>query len=380
MEFRNLVRAEVTKEIMNAIRFYMKGDIESAYLLFFHTESSVISHKFANSESNFLDEMPDWLKAWRAAILEKDFSKLPTLPSLPSEFASQCQDLSITEDTPEKALSQIIDLYNDDKLGLAVKLLHESREKFQSAFIESPEITELENDYNEILSVFGFLEETEGWTKECSGQINVKYKNVKGTPTYSLLTEAEIDVPICNFITLVYETDLYHNWVPFCKRGYTVGKVSRSRKILVQEFDVTFVPKRHTCVYGYGANLLSSHGSIVIFSKSCDQEPTFKGISLPQISSTRANVNIMAFVVRPLSLSRIHVTMLSNYDPNMYYLPYKVLNFFSRKMAKGLFQKILKLAKNFEGSEYQKRISAEENREFYQHLQTSQEEYLRNLA
>ena len=146
-------------------------------------------------------------------------------------------------------------------------------------------IQELESDYREIISVFEFKKETEGWYTECTGNINVKYKNVAGIPIYSMLTETVIDVPICNFITLVYEVDLYPNGVPFLKKSHTVARISRSRKILVQEFNVTFVPKRHTCVYGYGANMLASHGAVVIFSKSCDQTEEFKGITLPKINS-----------------------------------------------------------------------------------------------
>jgi hypothetical protein len=225
------------------------------------------------------------------------------------------------------------------------------------------------------------MNDKQGWSVEDTGKISVKYKNVPGTPTYTLLSEAVIDVPIFNFITLMYEADLYHTWIPFCKKSSTIAKLSRTRKIVSQEFHVPLIATRQTCLHGFGANLLATQGIIAIISKSCDQASHFKGIKLPESTKgKRAIVNLMGCIVRPLSLEKIQATIITNFDPNISIVPYKFLNYFSRKMAKGMFKKIMKKARNFEGSEYQKRMKMPENREFYEFLEKTQNEYLGSLA
>ena len=187
-------------------------------------------------------------------------------------------------------------------------------------------------------------------------------------------------MPIFNFITLLYEADLYHTWVPFCKKSNTFAKISRSRKIITQEYHVPLIATRQACIYGYGANLLLSHGVIVIVSRSCDQDTHFKGVKLPDPGKIpRAVVNMMGCIVRPLSYEKIHATMICNFDPVIKLVPYRILNYFSRKLAKGIFKKVVKKAKNFEGSEYQKRMQMPENKEFYDFLGKSQKEYLESF-
>ena len=134
--------------------------------------------------------------------------------------------------------------------------------------------------------------------------------------------------------------------------------------------------KRQAVIYGYGANLLESDGIIMIISKSCDQDMYFKGIKLPEPDKIhRARVYMMGCIVKPLSYEKIQVTMICNFDPVIKMIPYKILNYFSRKFAKGIFKKISEKAKNFEGSEYQKQVDKPENREFYDFLKKSQKEY-----
>lgn len=274
-------------------------------------------------------------------------------------------------------LEEVFALYKDDRFGEAITLLESLKAELHPDHFNHPIIEELESDYREIKAIFEGINDTTGWNVEDSGKISVKYKNVPGTPTYTLLTEAEIDVPAFNFITLMYETDLYHTWIPFCKKSTTVAKLSRTRKILWQEYSVPLIATRQTCMHGFGANLLSTHGVIIICSKSCDQDTHFKGVKLPNHStSSRAVVNMLGCIIKPLSYNRIKATLLTNFDPAIRLVPYKILNYFSRKMAKGIFQKAVKKAKDFEGSEYQKRMKMEENREFYEFLEKSHREYL----
>jgi hypothetical protein len=356
----------------------MQGNTEKSLELFTQSETVLNSLKATSDDSTTSPSIPEWFILWKAAILSGHSNRISTLPDPPGEFLSCVkivENLSI-----DSVMSQIISLYNDDKLGEAVELLSEIRKKHQKLFYDHPSILELENDYREILDVLRMVKDQDGWHSECSGEVSVKYKSVEGTKTYSLLTEATLDVPMKNYITMVFEIDLYSNWVPFCKKSYIIEKIARSRRILGLEFNVRFVPSRHTCLYGFGANLLSSEGCVVICAKSCDQKPFFKGINLPKFDSPRAEVTALACILTPINNTRVNIKLLTNFDPNMYYVPYKILNFFSRKLAKGIFKKVAKLAVNFKGSEYEKRITCEENREFYEYIERSEKEYLTRIG
>ena len=368
---------EVFDHLSLSIRLFTQGEAEQAFNIFSQIEPPFQNY-FRAKDSSDIDPYPDWLGNWISAIISQDLSQLSALPPLPSELFSSIQ--IIDSSSIESTLNQIISLYNDDKLGEAVDLLKSIRLEHHKLFNDHPNILELEHDYQEIQDVLRMVNDQEGWHRECTGEIGVKYKSIEGTKTYSLLTEATLDVPMSNYITMVFEIDLYSNWVPFCTKSYVIENISRSRRVLGLEFNVRFVPNRHTCLYGYGANLLSSQGCVVICAKSCDEKDFFKGIHLPKFDSPKAQVSALACILTPIDKNKVHIKMLTNFDPNMYYVPYKILNFFSRKLAKGIFKKVAKLAKNFKGSVYEQRIKAPENRDFYQFIENSEKEYLARIG
>ena len=42
------------------------------------------------------------------------------------------------------------------------------------------------------------------------------------TATVSIKVVAELDIPIFNLCSLIYEIELFKNWVPFCDKSSTV--------------------------------------------------------------------------------------------------------------------------------------------------------------
>jgi hypothetical protein len=393
------------KELAVCINLFWIGNEEQAFQGVIKADKDLDNALGKHVSKKMVSNLEGWLKKWKAIILSFNNCERQPSPSA-QEFVEpiNIKEIEFVDESPintslysdidkevpnvykppenliEDQIHQIHCLYDDDKIMEAFRLLDNLKNKYNRDFQEIPMVKDLESDYKDIKDVFLSVQDKEGWATESTGKITVSYKNVPGTPTYSLLTEGEIDVPLFNFITLLYESDLYNTWVPFCKKSNTIAKLSRSRKIVLQEYNLPFVATRQTCLYGYGANLLISDGIVVIVSRSCDQGSTFKDVKLPDPNGVkRSVVNIMGCIVRPITYEKIHVTMISNFDPLIKIVPYKILNYFSRKLAKGIFKKIIKKAKNFEGSEYQKRINLPENKDFYSHLEKSQKEYLESL-
>ena len=390
------------KKLALSINAFWESLEEEATEMIIKAELDLDSTVGKHISKKIYSDLEPYLKKWRELILNYNTSSVISMPEPCQELVHEIDPHEDTPDntsltslisevpeespaprvpTAQEELGEVFELYRDDKIREAINLLEELKLKHRCNFTEDPLVREIESDFEDIKEVFRCCQDKEGWITEATGKIMVSYKNIPGTPTYSLLTEAEIDVPMFNFITLMYEIDLYHTWVPFCKTSTAVANLSRTRKLLYQEYNVPLIATRQACLYGYGANLLHTDGVVVIVSKSCDQNTHFKNVKLPEIGrGKRAVVHMMGCIVRPISYEKIHATIITNFDPMIKLVPYKIMNYFSRKLAKGMFKKIIKKAKNFEGSEYQKRMNMPENREFYEFLEKSQKEYLDSIA
>lgn len=388
----NAHQKKYLKKLAIAIDQYWEGDEKSAIITIKQAEKDLEDSIGKQSAENFQNSLESWLKKWRETLV----GLIPQVNRHNSAAIDCFQELRPPDDSfqtsesdiifpdellPEDELSIVFTLYKEDKIVEAVELLNSLREKYQSTFEENPIVTEIECDYADIRQVYRNVREKIGWNNVSTGDISVFYKNIPGTESYSLMTEGVIETPLFHFLSIIYETDLHHTWLPFCTKSFTIANLSRTRKIIFQEFNMPFLAVRHACLYGYGANMLQTDGAVVIISKSCDREETFKGVKLPEnLKSKRAIVHIMGTIIRPLSLNKIHVTIITNFDPVVKSISYKILNYFSKKLAKGIFKKMAKLAQNFEGSIYEERMSNPENKEFYDYIHQSHLEYLNTIG
>jgi hypothetical protein len=134
---------EVIEQLSQSIRLFSQGESLEALTLFSQIEPPLQSH-FNTNPSLTSNQYPDWLKSWSSAISSQDLSQLASLPAPPSYLLSNPH--IIDPSSIESALTQIISLYNDDKLGEAVDLLQSIRVKHHKLFNDHPNILELEHD------------------------------------------------------------------------------------------------------------------------------------------------------------------------------------------------------------------------------------------
>ena len=296
-------------------------------------------------------------------------------------FQSSESDILLPDELlPEEEVQIVVGLYKEDKLLEAMDLLMSLQEKYHKSFDDNEKIRELMSDYKDVNEIFDNVENKDNWVEALTGKVRVMYKKLENSKSYSFLTEGVIKAPLFNFISIVYETDLYSTWLPYCTRSSTIASLSKTRKIIFQEYDLPLLSVRHACLYAYGANLLQSKGAIVIVSKSCDEDKSFKGFELPQeLNSKRAVVSIMGYIVKPVNAEEIKVTFLCNFDPVLKSFTYKILNYFAKKFSKAIFKKLAKLAQGFEGSRFEELSKAPENREFFDYLSQSLEDYLNTI-
>jgi len=267
------------------------------------------------------------------------------------------------QDFPAK-LNQIYELYQLDKISEAMDQLN----KLQVDLESYPILVQLTQDYHRIQTVYNMFNDTEDWVVENStGPVRILYKKVPDTPTYSILCESTLPIPLFNFLSLIYETDSYPTWMPFCVDSEVLQSISRSRKVVRISSSVGPY-KREVCMEGYGANLLLKEGAVMIVCKSLEDS---KADQLYHTKKTRAEVTMFGCLIRPIGKDSISVKVISNFDPKIKFLPYKLLNFFMRKLAKTIFNKITEKAANLDPGKFQNPL----NRDFYNHINESLKEF-----
>ena len=101
--------------------------------------------------------------------------------------------------------------------------------------------------------------------------IKLMYKegSDSGKKLITMFINAMIPCPIYNLLVLLYELDLYHNFVPFCSESKELEKLGRTFKLGYLKFNIgPFFLKREAIITGFGWDRLFHKGYIAIDVKS----------------------------------------------------------------------------------------------------------------
>ena len=105
---------------------------------------------------------------------------------------------------------------------------------------------------------------------------------IPGTQLLTLKLEGVIDVPLLNLLTLIYEIELWDQWVPFLNKPFEVNffpcinlklkKIDRAATVVHTDFKFPFpLAQRTANLYGIGVNRLKENGTILIIAQSIDE-------------------------------------------------------------------------------------------------------------
>jgi len=94
----------------------------------------------------------------------------------------------------------------------------------------------------------------------------------------------------------------------------------------------------------------------------------------------RLNMKYLGFEITPISYDRLKVRVVANVDPRMTFIPSWLLNWVVRKLAMGLFEKIITVARNLKGSEFEKHVNDPLKADFYKWLQSKLNEYFKGAS
>jgi hypothetical protein len=362
-----------------ATQFFNQGQMTHSRLLLSRTEAALSS----NREKVFLS--PEEQRA-RAQILGHVPVRSLLVPPLVTEMSfllsakqsmlqrpcALISDTSPAEDSeePEAALLLALQLYAEERVLAAFQRFDSLPETLRGSEVLRPVL----QDYEEVQSILARFQEDAPWHTEIRGSVTVHTLMRPDEPTVTIKSEGELDVSVFQLLSLLYETDLYPTWVPFCRRARTIAELSRARKLIYEFFSLPLVADREMVLYCYGVNALLEQGTLIVVAQSV-LEDQFRGVEVPppQAGLVRAQVKFLGGLIRPLTRSRTHFQLITNFDPILRRVPYGVINWGSRKLATKLFKSIAHQATKFAGSEHERRVMA--NPPFYQLVRSSLEEF-----
>ena len=201
------------------------------------------------------------------------------------------------------------------------------------------------------------------------------YRKEEGERFVTLrFTVDRIKIPFFNLISLLYETELYHHWFPFCKQSFDHMKISKTCKVCYQELIFPFPLKnRETIVCGKGVNRMNHNGTVLVMSKSYrlvnDDRITSK---VGEFTSERRPeglvenvIHFYGFEISPVSPNELSLRVCMLVDPQIPLIPDAMINYASKKFGDDMINKLLVFSQDFKGTEFEEKLKSSENAEFY---------------
>lgn len=214
------------------------------------------------------------------------------------------------------------------------------------------------------------VNDKEGYTKVKGSSLNFATRITGKTVT--LRFEKEFEVNIINLVSIIYEVNYYNKWYPFCHVSETVNQPGKAKKCVYMVVEIPIIKDRDFLVYGFGINRLRENGTILILCRGIEANSGIFEREFKQKQNekyVRGEIIIFGFEIKVVTTEKIVVRGLCNVNPKISFIPQSIINYVSEKFAEDMFQKFIKIAQNYEGSEYQNKNPSKIDQEFYNFIQ-----------
>ena len=149
-------------------------------------------------------------------------------------------------------------------------------------------------------------------------------------------------------------------YVPFCYDCKELKVLSRNERIGTSKIYIPLLTDRETYFYAVGYDRQQTTGGIFLYSKTINEDYAAQEkyqFKVPQ-ESEYVRLEYKFFIVEylPISKERAKIRLASKIDMKMNYLPLFLLNKSARIFAFDYFKNILKIAKHYQDSPWQKKV------------------------
>jgi len=288
------------------------------------------------------------------------------LPSKLEHLIAQCKE-AYSEHLLDNAYrtmllceKTIFETKEDEKKVIEGKLQNE-KELFET----------IRSEYNLMQTILRQMGDHQGWqTNNASSVAKSYYKYLSNSEYLSLKLEMDVDLPIQTMIILVSETNLWNQWMPFIKTSTELKKIKRNSVAYYLEFMLPYpLHNRQAHLYGMGVNRLHENGTVFVFSKSIEDDIEFFAKHELRKIENQGTVNLNfkfgAFEITPIGQNKCKLRGIANINSKMNWLPPPMLNYMFRRTVQFGMDRLVKKAKHFKGSVWDKEIEREERKDYY---------------
>ena len=179
--------------------------------------------------------------------------------------------------------------------------------------------------------------------------------------------EKELDCPLKSFLSLIYETSKYPKWFPFNKQSILLAQPGKAKKLIYLDNNIPVISNRDFLIYGFGVNKFESEKVINCVVSSIDKIGFFKDLVDMQkrTKNVRGEINIFGWEVKIINSERLYIRGVMDIDPKLDFIPTFIVNVIGKEFAKNIFAIMIKIVKNYEGSEYQNKNPSSLDKQFY---------------
>ena len=311
---------------------------------------------------------------------------LPTISSLP-EYVQQriCAIEALADEEqviqPMELLEVLRDELSKPNRGTVISDLSE-HDRFVALdyLVISDMMHRLRWKYPRVKTVSSLLESipkkdeakhTDGWIHEDCNGIDL-WTRTETDGSLSVRCRSVQHQPLFNAISLINEIDLHPLFMPHLAKAIPLHRMTgcgkRAQLLARYIYQLPFpLANRDTVLFAFGCNAINVEGvdGIIISAQSIPSDSTdWWGYPVPSPDKmVRERVRGMSFVMRPLGNDDTELTVISNLDKQVAFIPQSIINWLIKDMIKGLYKNMVKLNMKFHRTPFAQRIA--DKPEFY---------------
>eukprot|EP00127_Corallochytrium_limacisporum_P000585 Clim_evm12s20 gene=Clim_evmTU12s20 len=194
-----------------------------------------------------------------------------------------------------------------------------------------------------------FYDVDERWTLayETHG-LKVHYRMNGPADNHNVLLriESEIQCNLFHLLAVIYESDLWSRWLPFCTDSLTLENTSRTEQVAYQRLGMPFFP-RDAIYSAFGVNMLEESGKLICLGRSVTQED-YPHLDFPKpkgFGASRMIYRDINLQVEPSGGDSCVGTLLVSVDPNIKTIPQSLIDFVIKRFAALIFFAMVKEAR-----------------------------------
>lgn len=235
----------------------------------------------------------------------------------------------------QKSYSKLLSHLEEEELFIFNKMLKDDTNLEAKLFFEKGEnFKKLVSFEQQIINYFiKEITEKRNYTRINNSDFEMYYK--KGKNDLTLKFEKEVEIDIVDFLSLIYEVQIYPKWFPFTSHTETLLQVGKAKKLIYMINDIPILSDRDFLVYGFGINRIAENKTIYLLCKSIDET---SGIFKEQCAKkenknfVRGEIKLFGYEITIKTRNKLLIRGLINTDPKIKVVPQFLINTVSQKV------------------------------------------------